>query len=752
MRFHFGRSAIPFFSSRRPAQSASRSRRARALLPLSVLPVLLLAAPLASAAESPEETVRIPRRAPAPPRLDGVLDDPVWRDALIIDDFTQQLPLDRVPPTERTEVRILYDDNNLYLGVRLFDSEPSRILARALVRDSDAIDGDDQLAFCIDSSNNGRDGFWFSTNPAGVQVDAQIFNEGQVFDNNWNGIWEVATRVDDQGWTAEIRIPFFNLRFSPAAENIMGINFFRAIRRKNEEEYAPYMPRNFPGTLTLSRARKFSFTGIRRGVRFQLKPYGLTRGEQSYVSEPPEESLIGRAGADLKWGVTSSLTADLTYLTDFAQVEADIQQVNLTRFKLFYPEKRDFFLENAGLFQFGAHGETDVFFSRRIGLTDAGEVVPILGGGRLTGRLGKTSLGVLDVITDPGAGDPATNFGVLRVRRDILSRSTVGMILTDREAQGPGGGNRVVGADTRLVSRGDWSLDAFYAVSHSSPDLPEGSAARVRAGRDGDTWSLVARYSQVDPGFDPGIGFVVRPDMDLWQGLAAWKPRPADGLVRQYNFTWIPTYITDRRGELQSRDNYLQFETHFESGDVAGVYFDPQFERLTAGFDIFPDPVHREKDIIIPPGDYSFSSAALYVNTFQGRRVLSSSTLVAGTFYGGRKTSIAEDLTVNFGPHFSVNTHYDYNHVLLPEGNFDTNLWITRFNVAVSPKLFGSALLQANDIPDDLDLNLRVDWIHHPGADLFFVYNESHNLRRREGEPASNGRDATFKLTYLFTF
>jgi hypothetical protein len=364
----------------------------------------------------------------------------------------------------------------------------------------------------------------------------------------------------------------------------------------------------------------------------------------------------------------------------------------------------------------------------------------------------------LNVTTDSASGDPITNFSVLRLRQDILARSTVGLILTDREAHGPGGGNRVMGADTRLVFYEDWSVVAYYASSNSSPDLPEGSASRLRIGREGDTWQAVASYSRVDPGFDPGIGFVVRADMDLWQGLAAWRPRPASSRVRQFDLSYFPTYITDRQGLLESRDNLFRFETQFESGDLVGIYYESQFERLPAeGFNIFPDPANPDdtpspKDIVIPQGDYTFASAGAYFNTFQGRRIFSSCTFIAGTFYDGRKTSINENLTVNFSPHFSVSTQYDYNHVLLTEGNFDTNLWITRLNVAVSPKLFGSALIQSNDIPDDLDLNLRVDWIHHPGADLFFVYNQSSNLRRHPGEPAINGRDATFKLTYLFSF
>ena len=728
-------------ASCRLVDPAPRAGRGRSCLP-AILAILLLLPLSARAGEAPPVEALLPARTEQPPRIDGLLDEAAWQGALVIDDFTQQLPEDRVPPTERTEARILYDDNNLYLGIRLFDSDPSRILAWTLDRDGDAISRDDTVAFCIDSSDNGRDGFWFSTNPAGVQVDAQIFNEGIVFDKEWDAVWEVSSRVDERGWTAEIKIPFFNLRFSPAAENVMGINFFRAIRRKNEEDYAPYIPRNFNGTLTLSRARKFRFSGIRRGVRFQPKPYLLARAGRSY--SPEDTDLEGRAGLDVKWGVSSNLTADLTYRTDFAQVEADVRQVNLTRYNLFYPEKRDFFLENAGLFQFGAGGETDVFFSRRIGLSD-GDIVPILGGARLTGRLGKTSLGVLDVVTEEGAGEPRTNFSVLRVRRDVLSRSTVGMILTDREAQGEGGGNRVIGADTRLVFHEDWSVDAYYAASHSSAGLPEGSAGRVRVGMDGDIWEVAARYAQVDAGFDPGIGFVRRPGVDIWEGVAAWKPRPESDRVRQFNLMWNPIYVTNHEGQLESRENFFLFETAFESGDEAGAHYSNQFERLAEPFEIF-------EGVVIPPGDYSFDTATVYFSTFQGRRVFSSSALESGTFYDGRKTTASQVLTFNFSPHFSVSTQYDYNHVLLPEGNFDTNLWVTRFNVAVGPGLFGSALIQANDISDDLDLNLRVDWIHHPGADLFFVYNESTNLRRRPGEPAANVRDATFKLTYLFRF
>jgi hypothetical protein len=731
-----------------------RSRR-RGVPPALCLLVLAAAFPL-RAEDLPESPPLFhPLRTPSPPKLDGILDDPVWSTAPVIDDFVQQLPKEQVPPTERSEVRIAYDEDNLYLAVRFFDSEPAKIIAWSLQRDSDGIIGDDQLAFAIDSSNSGRDGFWFSTNAAGVQNDSQIFDEGRIFDSQWDGVWDVVSRIDEQGWVAEIRLPFVNLRFPHGPENIMGINFFRAIRRKNEEAYAPYIPRNYRGTLSFSLARKMVLSGISNGTQLQIKPYGLVRYDQVPVPEPDTDTQ-GDAGLDLlKWGMTPNLTLDATINTDFAQVEADVQQVNLTRFDLFFPEKRDFFLENAGLFQFGSPAQNDIFFSRRIGLSPDGEPIPLLGGARLTGRLGKTSVGVLDVIQDAAGGEPRTNFAVLRMRRDVLARSSLGMIVTDREAEGDGGGNRVAGADGHITFHQDHNVDFYYAASRSSRLLPDGtlrdeallsgSSWRLRAGRDGDIWTYAVRQQRIDPGFDPQIGFVQRPDSILSEGVFAWKPRPRESPIRQLTLLYNPLYITDHTGELQTRTNFFLSEVNLQSGDFLGVTYEEPFERLTADFEIFPG-------VVIPPGDYPMRQGSLYANTFQGRRVISEFSANSGSFYGGHKLTLVEDLTAKMSPHFSIQTHYEWDHVGLPYGDFDVNLWVTRFNVSINPKLFGSALVQVNDIDDDIDLNLRVDWIHHPGADLFFVYNESRNLRTKPTDPSYNERDSTLKLTYLFSF
>ena len=742
-----------------PARRPAERVRAVHLLILGAAGLLAVSTLTAEEALPPRPPLFVPLKTASPPVLDGVLDDAAWSEAPVIDDFVQQLPLDRVAPTERTEVRITYDDDNLYLGVRFFDSAPGQIQAWTLQRDSNGIIGDDQFAFAIDSSNNGRDGFWFSTNPAGVRNDAQVFDEGRIFDQQWDGVWEVVSRIDEAGWTTEIKLPFFNLRFTPGSENLMGINFFRAVRRKNEESYAPYIPRNYRGTMSFSLSRIMRLQEIHRGTRLQIKPYGLVRYDS--VNVPAEDDdTQGEIGLDvLKYGVTSNLTLDATVHTDFAQVEADVQQVNLTRFDLFFPEKRDFFLENAGLFQFGSPTQADVFFSRRIGLSDEGEPIQLLGGLRLTGRMGKTSLGVLDVVQEADGDLPRTNFAVLRVRRDVLSRSTIGMILTDREAQGEGGGNRVAGVDAHAAFHQDYNADFFYAASRSSqlaaggvtrdPAQPlAGSAWRVRAGRDGDIWQYAVRHQRIDPGFDPEIGFVPRRDAIFSDGFVAWRPRPDGSPVRQFTFLYNPLYITDTDGNLQTRDNLFVMETNFQSGDLLGASYEEPFERITEDFAFYPGVI----GVVVPAGDYPMQQGSIYLNTFQGRRFWSNLVALAGSFYGGHKTTLTCELTAKFSPHFSVESRYEWDRVRIPGGDFDVNLWVTRFNVAISPKLFGSALVQVDDIYDNIDLNLRVDWIHHPGSDLFFVYNESRNLRLQPGEPSVNARDTTAKLTYLFHF
>jgi hypothetical protein len=711
--------------------------------------LLMVPAPIAAAPEQPPALEGV--RTSSPPRIDALLDEPVWQTAAVIDDFTMQLPRDGVPASERTEVRLLYDDENLYLGITCFDANPAAIRISSLLRDEFAVSDGEQLAFAIDSSDSGRDGFWFSTNPGGAQLDSQIFDEGRIFDPQWDGVWTSTARIHEQGWTVEIQLPFYNLRFVEAPVNTMRINFFRAIRHRNEEDYSPAIPRNYAGTMSFSIGRPVLFRGIRRGSRLDLKPYGLVSAASSYETAP-DSDLTGEAGLDAKWGPTPNLTADFTIRPDFAQVEADDFQINLTRFPLFFPEKREFFLESAGLFAFGLPQETSAFHSRRIGLDAEGRPIPIRAGARLTGRTAGWSLGVLDAVTEPTDGSPQTNFFVGRLRRDVGRRSTVGAILAEREASGAGGGNRVAGADTRLVFGEDAYLEAFAMGSQGSGPGGDGYASDAGWSRQGDRWRYGGYAGIVDAGFDPGIGFVVRPGIQYTGGFLAFRPRPASfPSVRQFEFQVDERYVEargidpDLDGGILDRSHLFRFRTELERGDSFGAWYHRLFERIPGDFEI-------ARGVVIPAGDYESERIEASFQTWTARPLALSGFVNTGTFFDGRRRVFGGGVTARFSHHLRVATQYVHNQVRIPFGDFDTRLWITRVSYAFTPALFGGALVQWNDVTDDLDLNLRLDFIYRPGSDLFLVYNESFNTDRAAGEPRSNRRAGVMKLTYLLRF
>lgn len=724
---------------------ARRALGALIALASGILPVAAAAAP------SPHPPVT-PVRTAGSFRIDGLLDEPEWADALVIDDFLQQLPLERVPPSNRTEVRVLYDDETLYLAFRCYDSEADRIEIGTLLRDNFAIFSGDNITFAIDSTDSGRDGYWFSTNPGGAQSDAQVVNEGQEFRTEWDGIWESAGSIDDEGWTVEIRLPFFNLQFPESDVNVMRINFFRDIKHRNEEDYAPYIPRNYPrGTQTFSLGRPYVFEGIRLGRRVQLKPYGLVSATgASAPGMDADTDTVGDAGVDLKWAVTPSFTADFTVNPDFAQAEADEVQINLTRFPLFFPERREFFLENAGLFSLGREEEVQAFFSRRIGLDEDGVPVPLLGGARLTGRKGPWSVGVLDVVADETPDEPRTNFFVGRVRRDVGQRSSVGAIVTDRRASG-GLASTLGGGDGLLVFHEDHIVKGFAMASNTSDDTTQW-AGEAAYNKQGDLWRWEGRVQVVDEGFAPGVGFVRRPGVQLAEGGIAYRPRPAKlEKVRQFEFQLAASYLEarvadpDRDGRIQDRDWFFFHVTNFESGDRATAFYRQAFERLYEPFEIYPG-------VTVPAGDYDNDTAEIGVSSFDGRRYSGGASVSHGAFYGGTLTSLGLEFTARFNRYVTLSSRYRQNRVRLPDGDFDTNLWINEIEYAFTSTLFGTVLLQWNDVTDDIDLNFRFRWRHHPGSDLFIVYNESRNTNRLPGEPISNFRQGIVKLTWAIFF
>jgi hypothetical protein len=418
------------------------------------------------------------------PKIDGVLDDEVWKKATLVEEFTQQEPREGAPATERTEVRVLYDGKSLIVGVHAFDAQPSAIVATEMRRDSDRLLDEDNFELILDTFNDSRNGYMFVTTPLGAKLEQQISEEGEGnnriglglvnsnINKNWDGIWDVAARITDDGWTAEISIPLTTLRFADTAQQTWGINFMRNIRRKNEQVFWAPIPKAYTLTRVSQAGSLVGLEALNHGLDLKLKPYVVSGVRDTRTTAPLQgTSFLRDAGFDVKYGVTGGMNVDVTYNTDFAQVEVDEQQVNLTRFGLFFPEKRDFFLENAGQFKMGTGGtftsttvETDLFFSRRIGLSDSGTPIPIVGGARLAGKAGPHNVGVLDIQTDSAFGKPGDNFLVARYGSDVLQRSRVGAIFINKETMGGDTHyNRVVGADANLVLGKNFQVNSFMA-------------------------------------------------------------------------------------------------------------------------------------------------------------------------------------------------------------------------------------------------------------------------------------------------
>ena len=465
--------------------------------------------------------------------------DPVWADAPPVSAFWQEQPEEGQPASERTEVRVAYTADTLYVGVILFDRDPSGVVVSDARRDA-PMDDTDSFQMIVDTYRDRQNGFVFGTNPAGVEYDGQVTNEGQGggglrfgqmqaggsgsgFNINWDGAWLVRTRINDQGWTAEFAIPFRTLRYPASREQTWGINFQRNIRRRNERAYWAPIPRQF-------NLYRLSLAGAVTGVQtpalrnLRITPYVL--GNAVTSGEAPVDSrLLGDVGGDLKYSLTPSLTLDATLNTDFAQVEVDDQQVNLDRFTLFFPEKRPFFLENAGFFSVGNPGEVDLFFSRRIGIGEGGESIPILAGGRVSGKAGRFNIGVLNMQTDDYKNSVAsTNFSVARVSRDLPNRSSIGAIFTNRQTTGELGRGidpgRTFGLDGK-IGLGLTTVVSGFAAKTESPGVDRSDHAyNIRSQTNRPQWDLSVGYQEVGKGFTPAIGFLSRrgyrkPDISL---------------------------------------------------------------------------------------------------------------------------------------------------------------------------------------------------------------------------------------------
>jgi hypothetical protein len=666
------------------------------------------------------------------PGLDGTLNDPLWQQATPISNFLQREPFEGQPPTERTEVRILYTRNEVYFGVTCFDSDPSGIVATELRRDVSQ-ELDDYFEIIIDSAHDRRNAYVFQVNPLGTQRDALITEEqrnengGGDGDSGWDGVWTSEARINPNGWTLTVAIPFATLNFMQSNDVIWGINFKRFIRRKNEEDLWSGWKRVF-GAARISQAGDLQgISDIGSGRLFIVKPYGLTgfsHFPQSAAGTglPPGWSALHTGGVDVKLGLRSNLVANFTVNTDFADADVDTQQFNLTPYKLFFPEKRQFFLENAGVFNFPLGGDNDLlFFSRQIGIDPVtGEVVPINGGARVTGTLGNFGLGVMDVNTRTSGPNPWANFAVARAKYALWSGSYVGVIGIDkRSGNGADSFNQSSGADTRLVFYRNLVVNG-YASQTRTQGYSSGQT-NLGAGFAYQTNWVEALYEhrKVGPNFNPEAGFVELTDCICDYIDTNFKARPQVRGLRELNFEGFLFHAPDTHHVLINQEWQNTFRAEFNNGsytddDIVDVYT----QKLTEPFNIY-------KNVNIPVGDYHWTRHQLTYGSPQDRRLTASFFERFGTYYNGRLNEARVHGTYRANERLSFNLAEQWNRfrLPLPDGNFSVLYGSLQTNYSFSRFLTLSSLVQMNTANHDaVSANIRLRWNYRPDSDLYVIY------------------------------
>lgn len=697
-------------------------------------------------------------RTPTPPVIDGDLGDAVWERAERLDRFVQATPDEGEPISEPTEVRVLYDDDAVYIAARNHDSQPERIVTTVLRRDQ-AHGDNDAFMVTLDTYHDHRNGFYFETNAEGAKFDAQIIGEGGSgpggsagFNPDWDAVWEARSRIVEDGWTVEMAIPFWSLRYEADRTGAWGVNFRRTIRRKSETAYWAPVPRQYDGTRLSMSGLMTGMDEIGRARNLQFKPYLIGAVNQEPAGPvvdgrfEHDSDALGDIGLDVKWGPTPNLTLDVTANPDFSQVEADDEQINLTRFPLFFPEKREFFLENAGLFQFGSGGgprSTRVvgFHSRRIGISEDNQEVPLYGGARLTGKVGAWSLGLVSMQSQDTVGLPSSNYAVVRLRRDLGNRSNVGVLVTNRQADADDY-NRELGVDGRWAIDDQTTVDAWWMRTRT-PGL-EGEEWAGRGGLDWGTpeWQVQGSATQIGDHFNPELGFVDRTGIRTWDGSVHWTPYfPEVGWLRNLSPHVNAVYTTDTDSRLLSRFVHLDWDLFLRRGDKLSVAHNRTFEQLDLPFEIAPG-------VVVPPGAYHNDEIHLELVSDASRPVSASLNLTDGTFWSGERREIRLDSGFRAGARFSAEVSWARNDVELPQGAFVTDLVRTRLGLDLSTRLSLAGLIQYNSSTEQLLTNLRLNFIHTPGADLFVVYNE----RRLPEDSALLDRAVIVKVTHLLRF
>lgn len=734
---------------------------------------LALAALLASAPAAAQQTDQDPSqtptvvdldRAPRPVALaarasgaitiDGILDDDAWAGAPVIDRFVQQMPNPGHPATERTEVRILYDDQYLYIGAEMFESDPSSLVIPTLQRDPNTRDGD-AFGFTLDTFNDGKSSFAYFVNPGGAVRDVQTSDDGRISNPAWDSAHELRTRIHESGWTVEMAIPWSTLRFDGSRdEQVWGLNLLRRIRSKNEDATWAPMDRRWQ-LYVMSRAGTLTgIDGVRPGRNLSLKPFALANHPSGSLQAGASADFD--AGADLKYGLTPGLTLDLTVNTDFSQVEVDQQQVNLTRFSLFFPEKREFFLENAGVFQFGDQGQYTqrngatnrdftLFHSRRIGLTPTGAPLPILAGGRVSGTTGPVTVGLLNMQTRAEDAFAAENFTVARVRGEPAPGLSAGGIFVNRSAtSGSPAANRSWGVDLDWEGVGNYLLIQSYlagteGTAADGSALERGMAGRLSTAWRTPFWEVETLYRQIDDSFDPGAGYVRRWGIRHGYGTVGVRPRVEWGPLQELNPYVEAHYFSDLDGVLETRELRGGLDLDFRDGATASAQVTDRFERVRTAFSL--------RGAVVAPGAYDFREAQASYTTSRARPISGRASVGGGGYFGGDRLSIGGSVLGRIGYRALLDLSATHNRIELPgQAPVTADIYGAKLDVFFSTRLLTSAFLQYNEAADELVTNVRLNWIHAPLSDLYLVLTE----RRRGGDVLE--RLLSLKATKLISF
>ena len=676
-------------------------------------------------------------------RMDGVLNEAVWEDAVPVSDFTQKELVEGAEPSEKTVVRFLYDDEYFYVGVICYDSNPEGIVHRELKLDGLLYRIEDNFTIVIDTYNDKRQGYYFAVNANGSRYDGTF--QTYVSPNiEWNGIWDVASRISGEGWSCEMVIPFKTLRFPNMLKQTWGINFRRQIVRKNEEimwrawkHDDDILHLSKGGTITIDRTLKIS-------RQLDVNPYILAGAEKS-AGQDIDDTF--KYGADVRYGITSNTTLTVTTNTDFAQIESDREVINLTRYEENYPEQRDFFLENSELFTF-SQGMTNVFYTRRIGLSPDRRNIPILGGIKLTQKTGSFNLGVLTMQTEEKYGIPSTNYSVVRMKKDVFEQSYLGLVATSK-IEADGHDNQVYGGDMVLKTDSFMDDKTFEVQSYLVGSVTDGSkhsnlAGRVFVNYPNDKINTYFVYHAIGPNFNPEMGFISGKDPGVHQYMAVfdYKPRPKTSFIKQFSFEPLYfNYYTDMDRKLIARYVKVRpFGFYTNADDEVNIEIEHKYEFVDEEFQIFDD-------IVIPVGGYDWFHTTFEIESSESRPVYFDIETDLGDFFNGSRNQYNLELTTKPGMHYTVSGDFRYNDISVGSRHFITREIGSRFQVDFSTRLSSMAFLQWNNDTREVNVNLRFHYIPKIGSDIYIVYNHLMDEQEDFGTLQNAGM---LKVNYIY--